>query len=499
MNRTLSLLAALALAAGLASCTKQVVCPSGQVDCAGQCVDTSSDVAHCGACATTCDARATCQAGRCDCGPGLSDCDGACVDLASDKDHCGACGIGCFGGQVCTSVGGPAVCADACGGDLTSCGGSCAHLSSDRYHCGACGTACTAGEACVAGACTALHVACFATDEVQAVAPDLATRASPRKAGDGPIALATLGGDLWSAGSLSGSLSRLPLDLAAAPTEVLLHGNDFEFLTAEAGKLVVANSGAGTVVVFDPVSGAAVDEIPVGASAAVNPHGISFAGGKAYVSLYGNSQTGDPAVGQRVAILDAAGLASCGTAVGPAHCLVSAGTVDLAAGADAGGRPFPGRSVALAGKVYVTIANLKLGGFGFFTDPAGPGRLAIIDSADDSLSFLSLGAGCGNPGGLALHGSSIWVACGAGGLVEVDLSGAAPAVGEVHPVPVGAPGNVAFCGDRGFVTDQFSGNVYAFDPVIFADSPPAATAICPRSPGASGFAWAADVLCVARP
>ena len=506
MNRSLHLAVLLVALTALSACQKEITCPAGELVCDGACVDPTVDAANCGACGVTCDTRATCQRGACDCAPGLSACGASCVDLASDPGHCGSCTIACFG-SVCSSGSGPAICSVTCGAGETNCGGACIHLGQDRYHCGACGTACAVGESCVTGACTSVQVACFSTNDVRTIAPDLATRGPTRKAGVGPIALAALGAEVWAAASISGSLVRLPLDPSAASAEYLLHGSDFEYVTTHAGRVLLSNAGAGTIVVVDPVRGAVLEEVPVGISASENAKGIAFAaapggGEKAYVSLYGDSRSGDPKVGQRVAVLDAAGLATCGVAGSPLPCLGPPAYLDVSGGADAPGLAFPGRSVTVAGKVYVVLANLKLGGYGYFTDPAGPGKLAIIEPADGSVSYLSLGAGCGNPGGLAVHGTSIWVACsayGASGVVAVDLSGASPVVGEAHPVPLSAPGNVAFCGNRGFVTDQYSGDVYPFDAMTFADSPTAAVTVCPVSAGKGGYAWAADVICSSHP
>jgi hypothetical protein len=250
-----------------------------------------------------------------------------------------------------------------------------------------------------------------------------------------------------------------------------------------------------------------VGEIPVGAKAGENIKGIAFAQvnavDTAFVSLQGDAVSGDPALGQRVALLDATSLANCGVAGSPLPCLGAPTYLDVTAGADAPGLPFPGRSVAFGAKVYVVLANLKLGSFGYFTDPAGPGRLAVIDPAGTpgpSVGYLSLGTACGNPGGIALHGTSLWIACATGGLVEVNLGGTAPLVSPLHATPdFLVPGNVAFCGDHGFVTDQYSGNVYPFDPVNYAASPAAATTVCPKSADPFGYAWAADVACAVRP
>jgi hypothetical protein len=454
MNRSLHLFA---LLAALAGCHQEVVCPAGALVCSG-----------------------------------------ACRDPAVDADNCGACGHACGGGFDCRA-------------------GACVALSTDRLNCGAVGWACQPGESCLSGACTSLQVACFATDEVRAVEPlDVTAGAAPRAAGVGPVALTTQGADTWAAGSISGSLIRLPFDRSTAPTEYLLHGNDYEYVTAHAGRLLISNAGAGTVVIVDPASGGVVGEVPVGTKAGENIKGIAFAEvnaiDTAFVSLQGDAVTGDPSLGQKVALLSAAGLANCGLAGSPLPCLGAPTYLDLSAGADAPGLPFPGRSVAFGGRVYVVLANLKEVCFTdntksppltscYWTAPAGPGKLAVVDPAGSTgptVTYLSLGAACGNPGGIALHGTSLWVACGSGGLVEVDLSGAAPVVSAPHATPgFMVPGNVAFCGDHGFVTDQYSGDIYPFDPVNYAASPAAATSVCPL--GVYGYAWAADVACAVRP
>jgi hypothetical protein len=497
MTRLPRLALPVALAA-LAACTTEVRCPAGQVACGAQCVSLQDDVQNCGACGLTCGPGAVCGQGACQCGPGTERCGGACVALASDAAHCGACGAACPAPQVCSTSGGATACAAACAPGLTPCDRGCVDLAADRYHCGACGTICAAGAGCVEGACRSVQVACFATDEVLTVAPDFLTAGSPRAAGDGPVALAQLGADAWSAASLSGSLSRLPLDPALPEVELLLGGSDFEYLVAHSGLLFVANAGAASLVVVDPAAGKVVDEIPlVDDQSPANPRGVAFAGGKAYVSLYGI----DAQSGQAIAVLDASGLAACRTrAPSDPHCLPRLGAIDVRAGADAPGQPFPGRSVAVGSKVLVVLANLKPGTSGFYTDPAGPGRLAVVESADDSVTFLSLGDGCQNPGGVAVDGGTAWVACGAfgaSGLVPVDVAGA-PVVGPVLPLDLQAPGNVAFCGSMGFVTDQFSGAVQRFDTGLAAVSGPPRD-VCPLGPGPFGFAWAADVLCATAP
>ncbi len=483
MRRHLLLLAALAGLATLPACggsDHEKTCAADENLCGGRCTSIQIDSANCGACGKACGAFQECNAGACECGPGTAQCGAACADLSTDPDHCGACEVACGSNQVCAAQGGTSACAAACPAGQVACGRSCVDPASDRWSCGACGNRCDRGESCREGACRPdLYVACFATDDVRPA--NAALRAGlPRAAGDGPIALALAGDRLWAASSLSHSLVSFPLDLGAAGVETLLGGSDLEAITAKGQRLYVSNVGSGTLVVYDAAQRKVVDEHVLGSAAGLNPRGVAFVGDRAYVALYGTDASSG---GQEVVVLDAAGAV--------------AGRIDLRPLADEAGLPFPFRPVAVGSRVYVTLANLKLGSFGFYTDPAGNGKLAVIDAAaGDALSVVDLGDGCQNPGGLAAHGGTLWVACGASGaLVPVDVSGAVPVVGEAVPTsPIFAPGNIAFCGGIGYLTDQWSGSVLRFDPAGLAA--PAAGEICPlNGPPPSGWAWAADVAC----
>ena len=161
------------------------------------------------------------------------------------------------------------------------------------------------------------------------------------------------------------------------------------------------------------------------------------------------------------------------------------------------GLPFPYRLVAAGTKVYVALANLKLttSQFGdFYTDPAGNGRLAVIDTAaGDAISVVDLGPGCANPSGITLDGETLWIACAGGSVLPVTITIGAPAVGDAIPTPTGVvPGNVAVCRGTGYVTDLFSGSVVSFDTVTRKTT--GSAEICPTDPTA-GFAFAADVAC----
>jgi hypothetical protein len=331
-------------------------------------------------------------------------------------------------------------------------------------------------------------VACFATDDVRPANRPL--RAGlPRKAGDGPVALAIAGARVWAANSLSHSLSAFPLDLRSG-VELPLGGSDFEGVTEHGGRLFVSSAGSGTLLVFDPTVGRAVDEVALGDLSGVNPRGTAFVGDRAYVALYGtNAQSG----GQEIVAVDFSGLATC--AAPPCGAVVR--RISMMPGADAEGLPFASEHVAYGTKVYAVLANLKLGTSGYYTDPAGNGKLAVVDSAaDDAATFLDLGPSCANPGALALAGHVLWVSCGGSGtLVSIDLSvPPVPPSSAVVPAGIGAPGKLAFCGGSLYVTDQWSGTVSRFDPSTLPAVAAAWEEICPASD--AGWAWAADVECV---
>lgn len=507
--RRLLLLLPVFLPVLLAACDENLVCPAGEAECDGRCVSVLSDAANCGACGVACGAQEACVAGTCACGPGTAACGDACADLASDPANCGACGTRCAGADVCSA----SACAASCGDGLTACDRACVDLDADRYHCGACGQACGAGETCTAGTCQALQVACFSTNDVRSVSADLSSVGPARTAedgvGTGPIALAIAGGQVYVANSLSNSVSMLPLDGRLPGTEKVLAGNDFEYVVGHEGVLFVANSGGGTVIVYDPARDRVLDELTFQGRTDTNPRAIAFAGARAFVPLYGGQD--EATGGQAIGVLDLADLATCVAAQGTARppCGAVQKIIDLrgnAAAFDAPGLPFPSRVAVADDKVLVTLANLKKVTDetsplkGFYVDPAGPGRLAVIDTAKgDALTIVSLGE-CQNPGAIAVNGAEAWVSCGGGaapGLLRIDVSGAA-AVPDATVLPItglglGAPGNLAFCDGMGYVTDQWSGSVLRFDPTGAAA--PSTTTVCPTSEGPFGYAWAADVAC----
>ena len=494
----------------LVSCTKELVCPAGQTDCSGSCVPLLSDARNCGACGKTVGPLEVCSMGAPACGPGIADCGGACTDLARDADNCGACGSACAPADFCTTAGGTTGCLASCPAGFTACGRACVDTLADRFNCGACNRACAAGEACRAGACRAdLQVACYATNEVVPVTAALAPAGPSRTTPAGPGFLAILGGAVYAAnGYPSASLSVLPFDPALLSRHVPLTGSDLEGVIAHENVLLVSNAFVGSLVVAAP-SGTVLDEIAMPRQASgPNPRGAAVLGPTAYLPLYGNG-TGATS-GQSIAQVDLSGLGACvaGTAT---SCGAVAGELDLLGvpgASDAPGLPFPSAALTVGGSVYVTLANLAPDTLSCgpgctytgYVKPAGDGKLAVVNPvAAQRVSVVNL-PGCGNPGALALSGSTLWVACGSfsypalapPALLPVNLAVNPPAAGAPLPLPGMVPGKLAFCGGVGYVTDQGSGAVVRFDPGTRAVE--AAVTVCPTAVPA-GWAWAADVAC----
>ncbi len=535
MTRPLRLALLLAPLA-LAACSTSLVCPQGQVDCGGSCVDLAVDAAHCGACATSCGPLSVCTAGSCGCVAGASDCAGACVDLLTDGANCGACGAACTGGaSFCATTGSPATtaCVSSCPGGLAGCGSSCVDLLSDRADCGACGAACAAGQTCRSGACVSeIEVACYATDTVQPVDAALAAAGPARLLGGSPQALAVVDSSVWASVSYPAGVASIPLDArvpsSVDPFDLVPYDSDVEALQASDQLLLASDDSAQTLVVFDPATAAVLDSIPLAATPAAQaaglfPHGVDVLGGRAFVALYGESPSSG---GQAIAVVDlsldacavpdptaptcsSGGACPTGRGCIGGVCRIPCGAFEkqipvlgVPGAASSGALPFPGAVKAAGSRVYVTLANLQLastGGFTGYIQPAGSGRLAVIDTANgDALSILDLGTACENPGALALDGTTLWVACGSfsypaqapGTLLPIDVS-SAPVIGAPLAATSIVPGSLAFCGGKGYVTDQASGAVLPFDPLARTVGAP--VTVCPT--GTYGWAWASDLAC----
>lgn len=488
-------------------CRQELVCPADEADCGGRCVSLARDPRNCGACGVAVSALQVCRAGVAACAPGVADCGGKCVDTARDPAHCGACNAACSTNPYCATVSGVSGCAAACPAGTTACGFSCVDLTSDRFHCGACGHGCAPGVACLQGACSPMQVACYATNEVVPVAADLGWAGDSRATPAGPTVLAVQGDAVYSAnGYPQASVSVLPVDPGLASHSVTVAGNDLEEIQVAGGVVIASNSAIGTLL-FLSLAGDVIGEIAMPDQQSFpNPYGFAIVGSTAYVALTG----GDSGSGQAIARV-ALDTAACAADPLRTPCGALAGKIDLLAvpGAyDAPGRPYPGRAATYGGRVFVTLANLKKAtlscGTGCtytaWSEPAGHGKLAVIDPAKgDAVTIVDLGAGCGNPGSLEVHGDTLWVACGSwtfpsvapGALVPVDLKVDPPAPGAPLSLAPLLPGGLAFCGGVGYATDQASGAVVRFDPIARTAEKP--VTICPTS--TYGWAWASDVAC----
>ena len=144
-------LAGTVLAAALAGCGTNIMCPATYSQCAGVCIDTQHDPANCGACGTVCTADQSCNAGKCSisCGGGDTLCGTTCSNTMTDPNNCGTCGTACTGGQVCSS----GKCTLTCVGGTTLCGTTCVSTQTDPANCGACNNTCPTGQVCSSGKC----------------------------------------------------------------------------------------------------------------------------------------------------------------------------------------------------------------------------------------------------------------------------------------------------------------------------------------------------------
>jgi hypothetical protein len=415
----------------------------------------------------------------------------------------------------------------------SDCGGSCAALRDDPAHCGACGLACGPAQRCSQGVCEdcpagqcllEAYVACYWTSEVKPVTLDLSAAGSPIDLGTSrPASLAVAAGSLYvAAGQPQASLSIVPVGGGAVST-LPLPGFDLNTVLVHGDVLLVTNSAVGTLEILR-LDGTVLDEIPMPDQQLFpNPHGVAVVGTSAYVAL--NSS-------QKIAKVDLSPLAACvapdpgaeacgagGACAAGRRCIQGtcklecgsvSGTIDLASIpglVDGAAQPQPSAVATDGTRVFVTISNLEFGhvecdgfSYDFFAVPAGPGRIAVLDTANaDAVSVVNLGSGCKSPSALELRGTELWVSCGAycfqdlapGALVAVDVAGA-PSVRT--PISTGdvVSGRLAFCGGRGYVTDQRkTGGVVRFDPVTGAVAAP--VTICGAD--ANGNALAADVVC----
>ncbi len=378
-----------------------------------------------------------------------------------------------------------------CPTDETACGGTCVALATDAGNCGACGNTCAQGEACHAGACTtcaaacgqgqvcqdgmcvaAVYAACGNLAEVRGMTADLAPAGPTLPTDQGPNSMVVLDGTLYVENSLSGTLSVVTFDPTASTPKSLAivpnattGGADLEYVAAHDGLIFVSNSMAGTLVAYDPVRRLVIDETPLGAAGEpVYNQGFTFVGEKAYVALNGVNA---------VAVVDVSAVPTCQPSSTGTSCGKLLERIDLSKLAYATASAGPTRAVAYGTNAFVSLNDE-------FDATYAPvqganGRLAVIDTVTGTAApaALDLGNACQDASGLALDGTTLWVACGyydyfgtkavsGAALVPVDLSGSTPVVGAAIPLP-NAASSVAFCGGVAYAGATDSGTVMRID------------------------------------
>jgi hypothetical protein len=358
-----------------------------------------------------------------------------------------------------------------CAPDETKIGDTCYALRSDPSNCGSRGNVCGANQGCFSGACVdcaapggacsaAIVAACYNLNQARPLTESLDPANVPLATDDGPIAFARLGTQLFVANSRSSTVSTVPAASGGASIVVPSPFSDLEHVGAHGGLLWVSNAATGTLVAIDPVHGNIVEEIPVAQHPTdfASPAGLDFVGAKGYLALNGANQ---------VAVLDLSTV--------PGGKVTK--WIDLSAQATGAASAAPSRVLAVGTRVYVTMNDLFDPSFAPVT--GAHGKLAVIDTATDTLAgnAVDLGPDCWNASGIALSGTTLWVACGyiefdasfhvvgvrGTSLVPVELASGAPVVGTTIPVP-NALTSIAICGGRGYAGASDSGTVFSFDP-----------------------------------
>jgi hypothetical protein len=399
----------------------------------------------------------------------------------------------------------------SCPADQHLCGGACVSLQSDPRNCGACGAACGTGQGCSLGACVDcgpngegckadVLAACFNAKQVRAFDASLVQVGAPVDTSGGPASLAALGGAIYVADSTGGAVEQVTPPTATKLADVKGGSyNDLEHLGVSGGLLWVSNAAVGSLVAVDPVARKVLDELSLASGGDFpNPLGFDFANHKAYVALSAGAG-GSP---NGLAVVDLSLAPPWGTRPAVKR-------IDLSPFAHPGASPGVSRVVASPDgrRVFVTMNDLY--DAIFQPVPGANGKLVVVDTSTDAVAggAVDLGAGCLNPSGMALAGSTLWIGCGytqydatftsvtpvGGALLAVDVSGATPVPRAVVPVPNGhSIGSVRICGSRGYAGASDSGTLVTFDPSTGAISTVNEGA-CAVS--ASGFSAVFDVEC----
>lgn len=488
---------AFALAGALSGCNlRSAVCDAPQISCdEATCVDPTVDPKHCGGCGITCAAGQICQSGACQCPAGTTLCGGICVSTQNDPDNCGGCGKACGGGLASFCQQGECVseCSDP---TPDACGGACVDLQRDVRHCGTCGNACPQGESCISGACrSVLFAACFNTGELVGLDENGVRSPTSVATGAGPQSIASHGGKLLVADGIDNALYRYTRAPLAREEGFDRLGKSVNQVLIEGDRAYTINSADNNVQVIDisrplPTGDqektvntvAQIPTVPPSLESAENtfPYFGAFAGGKLYVTLYGNcidAAAGHDA-GNRLLEIDVDGEGSVGREL----------VFDAADyGRDDGvteNSPRPAGVAAVGSRLFVAIGNLQLNCFG----AAGPGYVAVVETSGEALTLtknIELPGECRNPGAVASHGGRVYVSCGGAygfaptvqeSLVVIDaetekvintttFSRCSPTDPFDGPdaCRTAVPGRVTVLGDRLYIADNNAGRLLVTD------------------------------------
>ncbi|AGC42316.1 hypothetical protein MYSTI_00967 [Myxococcus stipitatus DSM 14675] len=503
-----------------------VVCGEGLSRCGDTCVDLTSASANCGACGVTCGEGQLCSEGACTCQAGTTACGGACVDTRSSPQHCGGCagagGTVCASGQVCEQ----GACKVSCSAEgFQRCGDSCVNLDTDTSHCGTCGTACGDARSCRGGVCTYDVVAtCFNSGQVVGIqsgtdfkGPSVQVASSPQSAARLSDVLLVLDSANKLVQARLGDYGVLPArnDTGRAPNQFIVRDpliyilnstdNTIQVLRRDEAAIPGAPPGARFP---DGITFSDIGNVPFGAN--TNPFAMALLREELWITLYGNLM-GDPTFGGRVLRVSLAN---------PLRPRV-VDTIDLPTGAAL--KPFPNNTTlptpagitAHRDMLYVALNNLNPATY----SPGGPGFLARINPANNTVSLIELGADCLNPGSVASVGEQLLVSCSGKanydanynllsvektGLVLLDAQDQVVATAPVACAPgasgcaIPAAGRFAVVGQRAYVGDTNGGRIFVHEVVGntlverrgLKDTSQPPIAACP----ASGFSLVSDVV-----
>lgn len=484
VSRALVVAAGLLALLGLYGCPKTgAVCATGQRDCGGACVDVSSDSSNCGVCGKACGERQVCANGACQCEPGAIPCGTTCINPKTDPNNCGGCvaehaGAACAATDVCEN----GTCQITCTTPgLTRCGHSCVDLTSDPSHCGACGTVCASGQSCRAGACGYdLVAACFNTGQVIGLQAETNAKGALMASSPNPQALARANDVLLVGDAFSGQIAQMDarsLTLYASP---ISSGTDVRHIFVDEPYAYVVEDGSHTLQVLQRGGNAqdggyayaTVGQLSLGANAF--PQAIAKLGSELFIPLFGGLGSQGETTGQAVARVDIHDPTQPSLVT-----QIPLSGVDLKPFDGGTSIPRPSWIVAQNGKLYAPLNNLRAD-----YSPGGPGLLAKIDPADNSVSTVDLGEGCLNAGYVAPYGTGLLVSCG--GQTDYTVS---PAVTtrtgvvlldandqRVSFASLDCPADQAICvsasalhlavrGDRVYVGDASQGRVFVLEVV----------------------------------